>query len=51
VFVELVGRGFGDEPDHDRGGGDRGRNDGDGPHTIEEPDVENAEAHEPAEVA
>ena len=39
----------GDRPDgraddtHDR--------DGDGTHTIEEPDIENAEAHEPAEVA
>ena len=50
VFVELVGRGFGDEVDHDStsGPGDR---DGDGTHTIKEPDIENAEAHEPAEVA
>jgi ABC-2 type transport system ATP-binding protein len=47
VFVELVGRGFGDEADPD-GPSDR---DGDGQHTIEEPDIENAEAHEPAEVA
>ena len=57
VFVELVGRGFGDESDHEgrRGpgpGGDRSNDrDGDGTHTIEEPDIENAEAHEPAEVA
>jgi ABC-2 type transport system ATP-binding protein len=50
VFVELVGRGFGDEADSN---GTRGRDgsDGDGPHTIDEPDIENAEAHEPAEVA
>ena len=56
VFVELVGRGFGDEAAAD-GGGRRndddasGGRDGDGPHTIAEPDIENAEAHEPAEVA
>jgi len=57
VFVELVGRGFGDESDHGgtrdasrRGPGSSGR-DGDGTHTIEEPDIENPEAHEPAEVA
>ena len=29
----------------------RGDRDGDGTHTIDEPDIENAEAHEPAEVA
>ena len=51
VFVELVGRGFGDEADHSATRGRDGGNDGDGPHTIEEPDVENAESHEPAEVA
>ena len=74
VFVELVGRGFGDEAategagstsdddgdgrsGEDRSGDDRGGaaarhdDDGDGPHTIAEPDIENAEAHEPAEVA
>jgi ABC-2 type transport system ATP-binding protein len=55
VFVELVGRGFGDEAHHDptRTGDGRsdGGSDGDGPHTIDEPDIENAEAHEPAEVA
>ena len=53
VFVELVGRGFGDEAHHHptRDGGSDGGSDGDGPHTIEEPDIENAEAHEPAEVA
>src|SRR5690349_1843353 len=43
VFVELVGRGFGDEATHgDAGRGDR---DGDGTHTIAEPDIEDAEAH------
>jgi ABC-2 type transport system ATP-binding protein len=55
VFVELVGRGFGDEAHHDptRTGDGRsdGGSDGDGPHTIDEPDIENADAHEPAEVA
>ena len=57
VFVELVGRGFGDASDRDgasgRGtpGGRTSDRDGDGTHTIEEPDIENAEAHEPAEVA
>jgi ABC-2 type transport system ATP-binding protein len=62
VFVELVGRGFGDEastddaahtPEGGEGGGQAaaGGNDGDGPHTIAQPDIESAEAHEPAEVA
>jgi ABC-2 type transport system ATP-binding protein len=51
VFVELVGRGFGDEADHDPTRSRDGGSDGDGQHTIEEPDIENAEAHEPAEVA
>jgi ABC-2 type transport system ATP-binding protein len=62
VFVELVGRGFGDEASTDdaahtleggEGGGQAaaGGNDGDGPHTIAQPDIESAEAHEPAEVA
>ena len=51
VFVELVGRGFGDEAGAGAAPGRDGGNDGDGPHTIEEPDIENAEAHEPAEVA
>jgi ABC-2 type transport system ATP-binding protein len=55
VFVELVGRGFGDEAHHDpkrtRDGGSEGGSDGDGHHSIDEPDIENAEAHEPAEVA
>jgi ABC-2 type transport system ATP-binding protein len=59
VFVELVGRGFGDEAREDPAGGPghgggrtgTGDRDGDGPHAIDEPDTENAEAHEPAEVA
>ena len=51
VFVELVGRGFGDEADHAEQRAAPSDRDGDGTHTIEEPDIENAEAHEPAEVA
>src|SRR5918994_2868202 len=51
VFVELVGRGFGDEADAGAARRRDGGDDGDGPHTIEEPDIENAEAHEPAEGA
>src|SRR5918994_983146 len=51
VFVELVGRGFGDEADAGAARRRDGGDDGDVLHTIEEPDVENAEAHEPAEGA
>ena len=47
VFVELVGRGFGDEATDDARPAASDR-DGDGPHAIDEPDVETAEAHEPA---
>jgi ABC-2 type transport system ATP-binding protein len=51
VFVELVGRGFGDEVDPPAARGRDGGSDGDGPPAIDEPDIESAEAHEPAEVA
>jgi ABC-2 type transport system ATP-binding protein len=51
VFVELVGRGFGDEVDPSAARVRDGDSDGDGPHAIDEQDIESAEAHEPAEVA
>jgi ABC-2 type transport system ATP-binding protein len=50
VFVELVGRGFGDEVDPSAARVRDGDSDGDGPHAIDEQDIESAEAHEPAEV-
>jgi ABC-2 type transport system ATP-binding protein len=50
VFVELVGRGFGDEVDPSAARVRDGDSDGDGPHAMDEQDIESAEAHEPAEV-